>query len=179
VTVTLLRHYKVRHTRQRRYTPNGYIAAMKDYDDADVANQQIELPFKYQRIITSRMKRARQTFEFIFNHKEHEKTELLNEVPMMPFSEKNKEYSTTFLDVMARIQWMLNSEKQPETKKMTIARANEFIDKYLRDCMSCLIVGHGFFLRVLSKEMRKRNFKGKEIVYIRNGEYYTYDNDKA
>jgi bisphosphoglycerate-dependent phosphoglycerate mutase len=58
---------------------------------------------------------------------------------------------------------------------MTIARANEFIDKYIQDGRSCLIIGHGFFFRVLSKEMLKRNFKGKEIVYIRNGEYYTYE----
>jgi broad specificity phosphatase PhoE len=175
VIVTLLRHYKVNHSRQRKYTPTGYVISLKEYDDADVANQNITLPFEYQRIITSTMKRARQTFEYIFSRREHEQTALLNEVPMIPFSKKNKVYDTTFLDVMARMQWMFNSQKQLETRKMTIARANEFMDKYLHDGRSCLIIGHGFFLRVLSKEMLKRNFKGKEIVYIRNGECYTYE----
>ncbi len=175
VIVTLLRHYKVILDRHSRYTPAGYVAALQRYDDADVADQHVTLPLEYEKMITSTMKRALQTFAFIYGNRGHEQTALLNEVPMMPFTSRNREYDVTFLDVMSRLQWMFNSTKQPETRRMSIARAGEFIDRHLVDCATCLVVGHGFFLRILSREMLKRNFKGKEIVYIRNGEYRTFE----
>jgi broad specificity phosphatase PhoE len=174
VTVTLLRHYKVIHSRQRKYTPAGYLIALREYDEAEVLNQYITLPNEYQRIITSTMKRTQQTFAFIYGRRKHEETALLNEVPMMPFTKRNREYDATFLDVTARVQWMFNNRNQPETRKLTITRAREFIDQYLQDGNSCLIIGHGFFLRTLAKQMLKNGFKGKEIMYIRNGEYHTY-----
>jgi hypothetical protein len=57
---------------------------------------------------------------------------------------------------------------------MTIKRANDFIDGYLRENLSYLIIAHGFFLRVLSREMKKRGFKGNTINFLKNGQYYSY-----
>jgi broad specificity phosphatase PhoE len=174
MTVTLIRHYKVIHARQRRYTPAGYLSALKEYDDADVANQHVQLPREYQRIITSTLKRTRQTLGFLYGQREHEQTPLLDEVPMAPFTDKDREYDAAFLDVMARIQWAFNNPRQPETKAMTVARANAFVDGFLREGASCLVIGHGFFFRILSREMLKRGFSGKAIVYMRNGECCTF-----
>ena len=172
--VTLLRHYKVNHKRKKKCTPRGYLIALQEYDDADVVNQDIRLPFDHEQIITSMMKRTKQTFAFLYGERAHEQTDLLNEVPMAPFTEKDKMYSATVFDVMARMQWIVNNSRQPETRKMTTARARKFIETYLYEEKNYLIIGHGFFLRTLSIEMLKYKFKGKAITYLRNGEYQIY-----
>jgi broad specificity phosphatase PhoE len=179
MTVTLFRHYKVIHSRRRRYTPAGYAASLKEYDAADVVDQRVQPPGEYMRIITSTLRRTRLTLAFLYGDREHERTPLLDEVSMAPFTDRDREYDATFLDAMARIQWAFNNPRQPETRAMTVERANAFMDEYLRDDASILIIGHGFFFRVLSREMLKRGFSGKAIVDMRNGDCRTFSNHGA
>jgi broad specificity phosphatase PhoE len=174
MTVTLMRHYKVKHARKRRCTPDGYRAALEEYDRADVVDQHVQLPRDYPRVVTSSLRRTHLTLGFLFGPREHEQTPLLDEVPMAPFIDGNREYDAAFLDVVARLQWALNSARQPETKAMTVARANAFIDGYLGDGDDCLVIGHGFFFRVLSRQMLRRGFSGRTIVYMGNGECCTF-----
>jgi hypothetical protein len=174
MTVTLLRHYKVIYARQRRCTPAGYRAALREYDEADVVDQHVPQTREYRRILTSTLRRTQLTLGFLYGEREHEQTPLLDEVPMAPFTDRDREYDAVFLDVMARFQWAFNNPRQPETRAMTVARAHAFMDAYLRGDESCLIIGHGFFFRVLSQEMLKRGFSGQTIAYMRNGESRTF-----
>ncbi|HEY9593060.1 MAG TPA: hypothetical protein VHE79_01190, partial [Spirochaetia bacterium] len=65
MTVTLMRHYKVLHSRSRSYTPAGYRAALRAYDEADVMDQHVVLPRKYARVITSTLRRTALTRELV------------------------------------------------------------------------------------------------------------------
>ena len=179
MTVTLLRHYTVLHVRRRRCTPHGYLLALREYDTADVRDQKVSLPFEPQRIITSTLRRTEQTLAFLYGAREHERTALLNEVPMAPFTDRDREYDAVFLDVMARMQWMAGSGRQPETRKMTVARARGFMDRYLVDDAHYLLIGHGFFFQTLSRELIRRGFEGRAITFIRNGEHRTFVRDGA
>jgi len=175
--VTLLRHYKVNYSWKGSYTPDGYSAAMREYDNADVFDQTIKLNMNYQMVFISNLPRTLSTLKYLKMDGQYIETPLLNEVPMEPFTDKPKEYILAKLNIRARLQWMFNRRRQPETRKRTTERAKEFITKHLTGDMNSLVIGHGFFLRVLSKEMLKHGFKGKRIVYMRNGEQYTYFRD--
>jgi broad specificity phosphatase PhoE len=172
--VTLFRHYKVDYRWKRNCFPRDYHEDQIGYDNADVVNQNETLSMEYQKVIISCLKRTRQTMDYLLKEPEYEMTDLLNEVPMEPFTNKEEKHTVDFMNVMARLQWMMNSKKQPETRRESIGRANEFIEKYLIENMNYLVIGHGCFFRVLSEQMRKHGFKGKRILYMRNGESVTY-----
>ena len=54
-------------------------------------------------------------------------------------------------------------------------RASTFVEEFLIEEGNYLIIGHGFFFRLLSRELLKRGFKGKAINYMGNGEQFTYE----
>jgi broad specificity phosphatase PhoE len=174
MTVTLLRHFKVLNQRPRRLTPDGYRADVKAYDEADVAPQEADPPPGFRRIITSGLRRTHLTCALLFGDRPFQSTHLLDEVSTAPFTDRDRPYDALFLDVMARLQWRLGSPRQPESRRETIARADRFIDEYLSDGGDCLVIGHGFFFRVLSARMLRRGFHGRRVVYLRNGEHRTY-----
>jgi broad specificity phosphatase PhoE len=174
MVVILLRHYKVDFTWKGSYTPEGFRAALQGYDDADVIDQHEEVT-GYQKVIISNLKRTMQTMKFIRKGDDYQRTSLLDEVPMGPFTDNNRTYSIHLLNALGRLQWLFNSRKQPEKRKDSFRRASTFIDEYLQEHQNYLIIGHGLFLRVLSIEMLKRGFRGKRILHFHNGRYFTYE----
>ncbi len=66
------------------------------------------------------------------------------------------------------------TEGNPRRGSGTRARAREFVDTFLREETSYLVISHGFFLRMLSRELLKRGFQGKAIQFMKNGERRTY-----
>jgi broad specificity phosphatase PhoE len=172
--VTLIRHYKVRYSWKTSYTPNEYRNAQQEYDFADILDQSEVLTEDYQKIVISTLPRTRATLKHLNCDAKFITTALLNEVPMEPFTDTAKHYSLIKLHVMARVQWMLNSTRQAETRKGSIERARVFIREYLNTSENCLIIGHGFFFRILSREMLKHGFTGKRIGYIKNGEKVSF-----
>jgi len=174
MVVTLLRHYKVLYTWKGRYTPEAFRRALRGYDEADVIDQHEEVT-GYQKVIISSLKRTFQTLQFIRPGDDYQRTPLLDEVPMGPFTDKRRSYSIHLLNVLGRLQWLLNSGKQPENREESTQRARTFIEEYLKEDHHYLIIGHGLFLRVLSYEMMKRGFRGKRILHFDNGRYFTYE----
>jgi broad specificity phosphatase PhoE len=174
MVVTLLRHYKVAYTWKGRYTPEAFRAALRGYDEADVIDQHEEVA-GYQKVIISSLKRTLQTLQFIRPGDDYQRTSLLDEVPMGPFTDKEKSYSLHLLNVLGRLQWLFNSGRQPENREESTQRARTFIEEYLKEDQHYLIIGHGLFLRVLSYEMLKRGFRGKRILHFDNGRYFTYE----
>ncbi len=173
--VTLMRHYKVNHSWKNRYTPEEFRNAQREYDEAEVIDQGIRIRNHFQRVIISGLKRTALTLQHSIGKCEYLRTDLLNEVPIQPFTDKQKTYSVATLMVMARIQWLFNSKRQPETRKGSTRRVRKFIEEFLTQEGNYLVIGHGFFLRLLSRELLKRGFKGKAINYMRNGEQVCYE----
>jgi broad specificity phosphatase PhoE len=172
--VTLMRHYKVSHHWMATYNPKDFACALKEYDNGDVTDQHVQLPMSYEKVLISSLKRTYQTMKYVLGDGAHEATPLLDEVQIAPFTDRPRQFSVNLLNLKARTQWLFNNKRQPETRTMTIKRANDFIDRYLRENLSYLIIAHGFFLRILSREMKKRGFKGNTINFLKNGQYYSY-----
>jgi hypothetical protein len=177
--VTLMRHYKVSYSWKESYTPEEYRNAMLEYDSADIFAQTEVLTEDYHKIVISALPRTRATLKYLKADAKYISTALLDEVPMEPFSDTPKYYSLIKLNVMARVQWMLNSTRQVETRKGSIERARTFIKDYLNTNENCLVIGHGFFFRILSREMLKYGFTGRPIGYIKNGEKVSFHREIA
>jgi hypothetical protein len=177
--VTLMRHYKVNYTWKKSYTPEEYRKAEQEYDYAEILDSS-EPPLEdYEKIIISSMPRTLATLKILKADANYVTTSLLNEVPMEPFSLKPRHYGRHLLNAMARIQWILNNSRQIETRKKTFERARAFIANYLTTDEDCLIIGHRFFIRILSIEMRRHGFVGKLIVRIKNGEKVRFYREQA
>jgi hypothetical protein len=172
--VTLMRHYKVNYAWKKSYTPEEYRKAELDYDNAEIIGQSEPLTEEFNKYIISSLPRTLATLRILKGDVKYISTPLLNEVPMEPFTQSLRHYSRHRLNAMARIQWILNSSKQIETRKMTFKRAREFIAKYLTTDENCLIIGHRFFIRILSIEMLRHGFIGRLIVRVQNGEQVTF-----
>jgi broad specificity phosphatase PhoE len=177
--VTLMRHHKVNYAWKKTYTAAEYRKAEQQYDKAEILDQLEPLTEVYQKIIISSLPRTLATLRILKGDVKYISTPLLNEVPMEPFSHKPRRYSRHLLNAMARIQWMLNNSRQIETRKETFERARAFIANYLTTDENCLIIGHRFFLRILSIEMRRHGFVGKLIVRINNGEKVRFYRDQT
>ena len=172
--VTLMRHYKVNYAWKKTYTAAEYKKAGQEYDKAEILDQLEPLTEDYHKIIISSLPRTLATLRKMKGDVKYISTPLLNEVPMEPFSHGLQHYNRHRLNIMARIQWMLNNSKQIETRIKTFERARIFIKDYLNADENCLIIGHRFFLRILSLEMLKQGFVGKLILRIENGERVTF-----
>ena len=165
-----MRHYRVNYAWKKSYTPEEYRKAELEYDNAEIIDQHEPSTENYKKYFISSLPRTLATLRILKGDVKYISSPLLNEVPMEPFSHSLKHYSRHRLNVMARIQWMLNSPKQIETRKETFKRARVFIAKYLTTDENCLVIGHRFFLRILSIEMLRHGFVGKLIVRVQNGE---------
>jgi broad specificity phosphatase PhoE len=147
---------------------------MTEYDKAEVLDQTENVVGDYQQVLISTLPRTLQTLRYLGIETPYKATELLNEVSMGPFTDREKGYGINRLYVRGRTQWMFNSRRQPETRIQTVARAQEFIRTYLDQELNYLIIGHGHFLAVLSREMLKVGFKGEPMFRLNNGEWKTY-----
>ena len=87
-------------------------------------------------------------------------------------------FSKNFWLVMGRLLWLFNLTKR-ESRKDTVKRAKEFIDKLQNEGdKSVLVVSHGLFLKVLAKELKNSGFSGNVDFRIKSGKIYRLIRDK-
>ena len=69
-----------------------------------------------------------------------------------------------------RLQWLRNDERQAEIRRDTVQRAQTAIDRCEAEGRDCILVTHGFFLKILMRELKKRGYaiRGNNRPLIRN-----------
>ena len=169
-----MRHFKVQYHWKPSYTSDEYASADAEYDNADVIDQQIHLSKEYTMIFVSTLRRTQQTLYYLFGNVPFKQTNLLDEVRLAPFMYSRIRLPLLMWLIMGRIQWFLNIKRQPEARTDTIRRAEDFIKTIKALNGNVLIIGHGFFLRVLASKIIGMGFVGKAFDYLHNGEYHTY-----
>ena len=134
-----------------------YEEACLKYNEADIKPMKEKQPKADGYVIlTSSEKRAKQTARMLFGDSTFHETDLLSEVPIAPFTDTNRKLPRWMFDVLGRLQWIVGSSRQPESRSETRERARKaaaLIDR--QDC-DCVVISHGFFLRVLLREYSRR-----------------------
>ena len=151
--VILIRHARVKMNWPKTCTSSEYEEACQRYNEAD-----IEAAGEKQRnadgyvIITSSEKRARQTAQLLFGDADIQESDLLREVPIAPFCSTNHKLPRWMFDILGRLQWAAGVPGQPESRRETKERARKAAALIARQTCDCVVISHGFFIRVLLKE---------------------------
>ncbi|KAB2846515.1 MAG: histidine phosphatase family protein [Melioribacteraceae bacterium] len=172
----LVRHFKVNiKPGEGKLSSSQFEEAMKNYDYADVtSNGLIINKNEWDICYSSSLPRAVKTAQTIYNG-EIITTDLLCEVPILPFTKRNIILPSFIWHTAARIAWFKNKPSQPEGKIQTQKRVEEFLNLINSSGKeNILIVSHGFFLGSLVRELLKRGFKGEMDMRPRNGKLYTF-----
>jgi broad specificity phosphatase PhoE len=124
---------------------------------------------------TSDVHRAVKTAQQIFSG-EIIKLKELREIPMYPLFKRNVKLPFILWAMLIRTAWLINHKSQPETKSDVEKRMNSVLNQILQNQNeNILVVGHGAFLMMMSKELLKRGFIGKKITRPENGKLYIFE----
>ena len=173
--IGLVRHFKVDSDTQIFMTSDDFEEWVLKYDNSDIKENKVEIEhIKWDKCLSSDLPRAVKTSETIFKG-EIIKSKLLREVPLSPIFKTNIKLPYLFWCITGRLAWNFQHKSQIETKNDTQMRANEFLDYLNNESDSnILIVCHGFFMRVLQNELKRRGFSGQNIRNPKNGALYLY-----
>lgn len=173
--IGLVRHFKVDCNAQAFMTSDDFEKWVIEYDNSHIIENEFETKnIKWDKCFSSDLPRAIKTSETIFQG-EILKTPLLREVPLSAIYKTKLKLPHMFWCILARMAWSFKHKSQAETKRDTESRINEFLnslDKELDNNM--LIVCHGFFMKILEKELKKRGFRGRNMYFPKNGTLYLY-----
>ncbi|MGL4630869.1 MAG: histidine phosphatase family protein [Leadbetterella sp.] len=173
--ITFIRHSKVLFKWAKVYTSASFDTACKDYDTSkiEIGTQK---EYTAQIVYISTLSRTEHTaYNCIAGNKELIKTDLLNEIPLQSFFDTTMRLPTLIWHIIGRLQWYVNSDRQPETRRESIRRINQFLDLIEGKNQDCLIIGHGFFFAQMTSELKKRGIKGDMRKRLRNEECREFD----
>jgi len=171
--ITLLRHFRVKDSCEKKLFSSDEIDRWVDlYDTYDLDYHDVLFTHP-QKVYTSALSRAKRTAEFL--DLEYEEITLLNEVSAKAFVDTKWRFPKLLWFAVGRVYWSSGRVKKSESKEETFQRARDVADIMIgSDDVSIMIVSHGFFMRVLAKELRERGFEGEMDRHPRNGKPYLF-----
>ena len=175
--VGLMRHYRVNHRFKRLSSAAGFDRDMEIYDRSGIILPGDKGPGKaWDRCYTSAMNRAVETGRHIFGSG-IKISGLLNEVPMLAGFKTRMRVPLILWAIIARWQWLFESKRQAEGRRVTLSRAESFTSRLCeetREDARVLVVSHGFFLLILRRVLRRSGFRGRRFLKARNGHIYLF-----
>lgn len=144
----------------------------------DIEDGTIDLGgIEWTKCYTSDVHRAVKTAEQIFSG-EIIKMRELREISMYPLFKKNMKLPFLLWAFLVRTAWLINHQSQQETKFDVEQRIHSVLDQIIQNQNdNILIVSHGAFMMMMSKELLRRGFKGKKITRPENGKLYIFEKE--
>ncbi|KHF40168.1 histidine phosphatase family protein [Halalkalibacter okhensis] len=175
--VGLIRHFKVERGYPNKWvTSKDLINWIREYDQSEVVENEIHLgDVKWQRCYSSDLSRAVKTAQKAYKD-DIIYLEELREVQLNPVIRGNVRLPLFVHLLFIRGAWLLEHKSQIDPKKDVIKRINKTLDEILRSNEEVLIVGHGGIMMFMSRELKRRGFKGPTLRRPANGKLYIYDN---
>ena len=176
MNIYLMRHFKVDFGWKKKYSSKEFEIACKEYDNSDIINQNIRFDSKgIQQVYISDLIRSDLTYKALKIDIKSDKTELINEVPIVPFINTKFKLPTFIWMTFGRIQWLLNIKKQPEIRYDTLKKIETLISRLEKEKNDTLIIGHGFYFSQLKKVLKKKRYSGKGKSHYKNGEIVKFN----
>jgi broad specificity phosphatase PhoE len=150
---------------------------MKEYDNAEIVPGNTFIDgVDWQICFCSSLKRAVDTARHIYR-REIIITDLLREVSLSPFTDREIKLPWFVWHVGARIAWARNSKSQEETRADTYERIKKIYSQIIDSGNdNILIISHGFFMKCFAKFLIENQFKGFIDKIPRNGRLYIFEN---
>ncbi|MDF2772798.1 MAG: phosphoglycerate mutase [Geminicoccaceae bacterium] len=174
--IGLARHFLVAHRRSEPLDADGFSKWIAWYDAAEGEIIDVRAGTeRWDRCYCSDLRRACVTAERLYPGPV-ERTPLLREVPFAPIFRGKLRLPLYLWQSMARAGWLMGVT-QPEGRRHTIARVSEFLDHVCtkHDGDNVLVVGHGFLMQMLARDLRRRGFRGRVPIRPRGGTIYVFE----
>ncbi|OGU55348.1 MAG: hypothetical protein A2V66_04005 [Ignavibacteria bacterium RBG_13_36_8] len=178
--IGLIRHFKVDISFNKKfYSAEEFNRIMEEYNRTPVISAEVNLNgVDWEVCYSSSLPRAVTTAESIFNG-EIIKTDLLREVELRTFTNKNYYMPASLWHFGGRVAWYKEKPSQPENYTQSLARADKFLDLiFSSDEQNVLCVSHGFFMGILFRKLFKKGFTADVDFRPRNGKLYVFKGEK-
>lgn len=166
----MIRHGKVDMSWDKKYNSAAYDLACDKYDECPIASKEYSKIDDTKTVYISELSRTYETACRLFNKNDFIKTSLLNEVPLKSFKDTTIMYPLWVWNFVGRFQWFLQSGRQAESKNETVIRAKKMIELLEKHQEDCYLITHGFYMKVLIKELKKQGYK------IKNNHFFGISN---
>ncbi|MBN2354269.1 MAG: histidine phosphatase family protein [Spirochaetales bacterium] len=173
MTIILIRHLKVDFRWKPFYDARGFAEACAGYNDAPVVRP-LETFTTDRPIWASSMRRAVDTARLLFGREPDRVTDLITEVPEVPFLSTSFRFPRVVWDAFGRLEWLLGVMTQPESYADTVRRVDKFLEGLLAAGKDCVVVSHGWVLKVMIRRLAAIGFRGPRPIYLGNGVPFTY-----
>jgi len=174
--IGLVRHFKVISPHGRKKLNSAeFNERMSGYDIHPVKPNEVNINgSEWDICYASTLSRAQTTAKSIYD-KEIITTPLIIEVPLSASIKTNTRLHYMVWQIAGRISWLFSLKSQQEIKPQTLSRIDEFCKEIENSGhQNILIVSHGFFMKVLVRELKKRDFKGELDFSPKNGKLYRF-----
>ncbi|TCZ79496.1 histidine phosphatase family protein [Paenibacillus albiflavus] len=176
--IGIVRHFKVNFKTNRKWmTAKQFNDWVDQYDQAEIDSTNHFTNFiEWDVCLTSDLSRATKTSEIIFKGKTVVSNQL-REIEIKAVVNSKIKLHINLWMILGRIAWFFSHKSQSETKYQTLQRAKIIIDKIEEDYPNSkvLVVSHGAFMKVLSKELKCRGYIGELKINPKNGELYLFE----
>ena len=164
----MIRHEKADMAWDKKYNSAAYDLACDKYDECPIvlSSKEYSKIDDTKTVYISELSRTYETACKLFNKSDFIKTSLLNEVPLKSFKDTNKMYPLWVWNFVGRFQWFLQSDRQTEGKRETEIRAKKMIELLEKHREDCYLITHGFYMKVLIKELKKQGYKIKNDSFF-------------
>lgn len=156
--ITIIRHGKVNMQWPKRCNSKTFDAACKEYDIAHIEKIDNLCRCDCEDIYISKYLRSFETAEVLFASKDYIKKDNIGEVPLCSFVDSNIQLPLVIWNIMGRVQWYFNSDRQKESRCETVKRADVVIAELEEKNKDCVLVTHGFFMKTLINRLKKKEY---------------------
>ncbi len=184
--ISLIRHGKSMHLESNRINYKDFQKWVEKYDSSGVFEENAYPSVTLEKIgtanvlITSDLKRAIESASFLNQNKNVGviSDSLFREIelPTSP-TELGLKLSPNSWTIMLRCLWLCGYSKRCEpltSAKRRAKLASEQLVKYAEQYKSVVLVGHGFFNRLIAEELKKKNWEGKRKSSVKHWGCTTY-----
>lgn len=156
--ICLIRHAKVNMNWPRICNSVEFDNACKDYDLADIFKvNAVNVDSEYSRIYVSSMYRSKETARGLFPDSVYCEIDA-EEVPLKSFVDCSIKMPLWIWNMMGRLQWYFNGSRQKERRVDTVERCKKIIRELESKNEDCIVVTHGFFMRLLIKCLKLQGY---------------------
>ncbi|SMC46844.1 Broad specificity phosphatase PhoE [Oscillospiraceae bacterium] len=173
--VVVIRHGTVDYTIKKRCNSKEYDEDNILYDSAPLKPSfTMTAPEgDFKSIYVSSLQRTYDTCKIAFPGREPVRTCLIDEVPLRAFKDSERRLPFWVWDIAGRFQWLSDTNRQGDSKRKTIERAQKFTDMLINKNEDCAVITHGYFMHVLKVVMKRNGFSIRDsTIKFKNGEHF-------
>ncbi|WP_243293102.1 phosphoglycerate mutase family protein [Bacillus sp. FJAT-47783] len=170
--ISLIRHGRSKFTENRRISSKEFHDWVKSYDEHGVFEETIYPSLTTEKIqssnlvITSDLKRAIESAKLLSPKVELISNSLFNEteLPLPSVNLKGLKLIPNYWLVVMRSLWLSgysNGCESLKEAKQRSKKAAQLLVEYAEEHNTVCLVGHGFFNRLLAKELKNMGWEGK------------------